>query len=100
MCASILKLLLTEKCLILDIYGNVLKDGMSGRIPATFFSLESHHTNFTPQSLHQPYILNFSYVLSFLVDAQMQHNRTRRISDMPNNHKTIIFPLMQTFLRH
>lgn len=37
MCASILKILLTEKCLILNICGNVHEDGTSGRIPATFF---------------------------------------------------------------
>lgn len=42
MCTSILKLLLTEKCLILNIYGNVLKDGTSGGIPDTFFLL--NHT--------------------------------------------------------
>lgn len=37
MCASVLQILLTEKCLILNVYGNMHEDGTSGRIPATFF---------------------------------------------------------------
>ena len=91
MCISILKILLTEKCLTLNVYGYVLDDGASGRIPATFFL-----PNCTTQILllkvctsHVFWNVKFQLYFNFfsrLPDATQWNMRNFRNPEQPQNH--------------
>lgn len=90
MCTSILKILLTEKHLNLNVYGNVLEDHCLEEFQLLFFSLIAPHKFYSSKSAPAMYpeMSNFSYINFFsrLPDATQWNKWNFRNSEQSQNH--------------